>query len=565
MYIIMLGYELFSINKESSANNPRGNSQPIKKIFFQNSQVKLDKDLEEYNSEYLEKTKQLQNWLQMPLNTIDKKELNLPDLRVSDRQPSPYVEVYGAVKTNKNSESVLSITIGKKPNTIEYSLNVTTKEITQTQNSKVRLKIDDKNYFLKDINLFTSYVNSGLLDKDGTINNNVFDLTSRKFLEYVNTRACSLSKQGNLKFRIYILPNDSEIKVKEKEIISGGNLFSDYFGNMSSDYASTPTTTTKFLSYDDKAFVINCKQKRDFYKNLGIGKESLQKIFRPKEKTFNISGLEWTFVDISDYTHKFKNTGKGILTQLYENYKILSEGGHNEQINLKVICVRVNQAKQELLIDENLTMKQMSKMFSKINEKKIPILAFEVFIDKSNKNPLWNTYLYVVKNFLSGNNIQKEFLVTYFTKLLKHKIFDWIKMKNNTEQIEFFSKSEFCIKYLINTNFIQDYLKDNEKYALKIGQIARLYVDFKQGNKDENNSLGDILTYSKYDRERLRFVYSRISRGVQLAKVSDDSKESVTRKISSLRPENEILDEDASKDYSYFFFNGYYSTQEIKA
>jgi len=559
----MLAYELFSINKESTTNDPRGGSQPIKKIFFQNDKVTIDKDLEEYTSEYLEKTKQLQDWLQMPLNTIDKKELNLPDMRVSFAQPSPYIEVYGNVKTNKNSESVLSITIGKKPNIIEYSLNVPTGEITQNENSKVRLKIDDENYFLKNSNLFTAYVDSGILDKDGTINNNAFDLISRKFLEYAKTRPCNLTKQENLRFRIYILPNNSEIKVKEKEITTDGDLFLDYFGNTSSEYASTPTTTTKFLSYDDKAFTINCKQKSDFYKNLGIGKGSLQKIFRPKEKTFNISGLEWTFVDISDNKHKFRNTGKGILTQLYENYKILSKGGHNEQVNLKILCVRVNQAKQELLIDENLTMKQMSKMFSKIDE--IPFSAFEVLIDKSNKNPLWNTYLYVVKNFLSGNTIPKEFLLTYFTKLLRHKIFDWIKIKNNTEQIEFFSKSEFCIKYLINTDFTQNYLNSNEEYALRIGQIARLYVDFKYSNKDGDNSLGDILTYSKYDRERLRFVYSRISRGVQLAKVADASKDSVTKKISSLRPKEEISDEDASKDYSYFFFNGYYSTQEIKA
>ena len=83
----MLGYELFSINKESSANNPRGGSQPIKKIFFENGKVTIDKDLEEYASGYLEKTKQLQDWLQMPLNTIDKKELNLPDVRGLLRNP----------------------------------------------------------------------------------------------------------------------------------------------------------------------------------------------------------------------------------------------------------------------------------------------------------------------------------------------------------------------------------------------------------------------------------------------------------------------------------------------
>ena len=135
-------------------------------------------------------------------------------------------------------------------------------------------------------------------------------------------------------------------------------------------------------------------------------------------------------------------------------------------------------------------------------------------------------------------------------------------MKNMEEQREFFTRSDFCIKYLINTDHTQNYLNVNEMFALKIGQIARLYVDFKQKNGDKDNSLGDILTYSKYDRERLRFVYSRISRGVQLAKVEDGKKDNVTRQISSLRPKEEIADQDALKDYSYFFFNGYYS-QEI--
>jgi len=75
----MLGYELFLINKESSITDPRGKLQPIKKIFFQNSIITMDKDLEEYSSEYLKKFKQLQDWLQMPLNTIDSIELNLPE------------------------------------------------------------------------------------------------------------------------------------------------------------------------------------------------------------------------------------------------------------------------------------------------------------------------------------------------------------------------------------------------------------------------------------------------------------------------------------------------------
>ena len=140
----MLVYELFLINKESSANNPRSGSQSIKKIFFENGKVTIDKDLEEYASGYLEKTKQLQDWFQIPLNTIDKKELNLPDVRVSFAQSSPYVEVYGLLKQTK-TQKVLSITISKKPNLIEYSLMYRLKKLLrlkiQRSISKLMMKI----------------------------------------------------------------------------------------------------------------------------------------------------------------------------------------------------------------------------------------------------------------------------------------------------------------------------------------------------------------------------------------------------------------------------------------
>ncbi|MDA1346598.1 MAG: hypothetical protein O3C48_05215, partial [Crenarchaeota archaeon] len=67
----MLGYELFSINKESPGSDPRGRSQPIKKIFFQKGIVTLDKDLEEYTSECLEKTKQLQDCSNFSISVED--------------------------------------------------------------------------------------------------------------------------------------------------------------------------------------------------------------------------------------------------------------------------------------------------------------------------------------------------------------------------------------------------------------------------------------------------------------------------------------------------------------
>ena len=275
--------------------------------------------------------------------------------------------------------------------------------------------------------------------------------------------------------------------------------------------------------------------------------------------------MGWTFTDISNPDFKFVETKKGILTQLYENYRLLSKDkGIKSMAQLKVIYIRINQAKQEVLIDENLTMDKMNKMFSNIKE--IPPLCFEkVLIDTSGKNPIWNTYLYVVKNFLAGNKIPKSYLLSFFNKILKQSRYNWVKLKSKSEQNDFFLRTDFCLKSLSTSNDTKSYMDQNEEFAEKIGQIARTYIEFKQSNSETDNSLSDILTYSKYDQERLRFIVSRIGRGVQLSKVSDDIKQRVTKKISSLQPSKEIEDDSSSKDYSYFFFKGYYIDLEIAA
>jgi len=561
----MLAYELFHNNKDSTTNNPK-KQFPIKKIFYKNGKSIIEKTtLEEYGSAVTETTRQLQNWLVMPLNTIDAKKLNLPDYRTGTAGANPYIEIYGYLKTSKSLESKLSLSIGKKPNHIEHVLDLTSGKIQSNSNGKIFLKLDQKNYFLKSNHLFSEYVTSEIIDEKGILNAKVYDKIIQKFLEFAKKQESNFTRIGNNSFRIYILPDNSiiEFKKEPKKNNSEQESFVDYFGNTVTNYASTPTKTAKFLSSDDKAFTINCKQGRDFYKNLGIGNVSLEKIYTDPSQTFKINRLDWTFTDISNPDFKFVETKKGILTQLYENYQLLSKDkGPTSLTQLKTICIRVNQAKQELLIDENLTMDKMEKMFS--NLKDIPPLCFEkVLIDTSGQNPIWNTYLYVIKNFLAGNKIPKSYLLSFFNKTLKQKRYDWVKSKNKSEQNDFFLRTEFCLQSLSIRDNTKSYMDQNEEFAEKIGHIARTYIEFKQSNAETDNSLSDILTYSKYDRERLRFIVSRIGRGVQLSKVSDDVKKEVTKKISSLQPSKEIEDDSSSKDYSYFFFKGYYTNLEI--
>lgn len=560
---LMLAYELFYNNKDSNANQP-DRQLPFKKIFYENGVISIDETkVENYSGpEMPSDSKQIQEWLQMALNTIDVDELNLPDVRTGKNQANPYIEIYGLLKTTKTG-SKLIISLGNKYGAIEHTLDILTGEITKKSDPTINLKIDTKNYLIGEDQLFEKYVRTGIIDGNGKLNSEIYEDIANKFLNYAKQQQYEITKIGNNPFRIFILPNSDTIKFKTKtDDTLENSSFTDYFGNSSTHYASTPTKTSKFLSYDDKAFTINCKQETEFYRNLGIGKQSLQKIHVGASKTFTINRLNWMFTDITDPKFEFVQTKRGILSQLFENYKMVSNKTTKESAQIKAICIKTNQAKQELLIDENLTMEKMRNIFSGMVD--VPSMCFEeVLIDNSGQNPLWHMYLYVVRNFLSGNKIAKEYILSFFNKTLKQKRYDWVKLKNTSEQKSFFSKSDFCLKYLTTDDKLRNYMDQDEEFAQSIGKIARIYVDFKKDEPD--NSLTDILTYSKYDRERLRFIISRIGRGVPLSKIKEESKKSVTEKISSLQPDYEISDINSSKDLSYFFFKGYYSTQEIMA
>ena len=108
---IMLAYELYLRNKDSTANVVK-QQKPIKKIFVNKGKVTLDKTtIDEYGSETVGKYRILQESLAMPLNTSDRTLLNLPDSRTSSSQPNPYVEIYGTLKvTNMKATLLLQIT-----------------------------------------------------------------------------------------------------------------------------------------------------------------------------------------------------------------------------------------------------------------------------------------------------------------------------------------------------------------------------------------------------------------------------------------------------------------------
>lgn len=564
----MLAYELF-LNNKNSKSVPVKKVQLIKKIFYVDKKIMVDeKTLEEYGGMSKPGSDaQMQEALHMPLNTISAEELNLPDFRTGAASFSPYISVYAMVK-----EAVMKLRMNNlkksNSNSITHELDIQENKITKKVDGEPSLRLDREKYLIGSDGLFFRYVDSGIIDKDGALNLTVYDLIINEFFKYVKKQEFEgITDKGQSSFLIFILPGKDIIKYIDQENTKDEptDEFIDYFGNNASMYSARTTKNTKFLTYDDPAFTINCKQKNNFYKNIGIGKESLSKIYVPSTNKFTISNLEWVFTDILDPDYRFEETRQGFLSQIYKNYQnIKRDKGIRKQVQMKIMCMQISQAKQEILVEENLTMNRMNGLFGTMEN--VPALCFEMFIDNSGNKLIWNTYVYIIKNFLTQTKIHRDHLLALFNKILRREIYGWIKKKpGQLKPQNFFTKSEFCLKHLSAPTTVDSYMSENEKYAECIGAIARTYIDFKQRNKEHDNSLTDMLTYSKYDRERLRFIAARIGRGIHLSKIAEHEKDTVTNKVSSLHPDTEISDDASTKDYSYFFFKGYYNDMEAKA
>lgn len=447
----MLAYDLYLRNKDSSTNVVKL-QKPLKKIFVKNNQVAIDSTtLEEYGSGKSEKFRILQESMTMPLNTSDFSLLNLPDFRTSNSQPNPYVEIYGTLKVKK-LEPVLSLRIqGRKLPTkekreiLEAFYEISRDNISVIGDKDIELKIERKNYFMSKEALFEKYVESGILKKDGFFSSTLFKEIVNKFFRYARKIEMKPEKDMQLPFSVFVLPSASKIEFQGKAKIEDSNSFTDSFGNSASSYASESTKTAKFLSFDDKAFTINCKKNEGFYENLGIGSESLRCVYLPADQVFRIAGLNWMFTNLSDPYYKFKETSRGIFSQLYENYEKINSSGQTkrERALLKVVCFRTQQAKQEILIDDNLTMDRMKGLFSRCDIKSVPALAFEELIEKMDKNTLWNNYVYAIRSFLSQSNVPKSYLIALFNKFLRRHIYDWLKQKGEGKAIIFSREQTF--------------------------------------------------------------------------------------------------------------------------
>lgn len=572
--IKMLAYELFLKNQENK--NGFGNTLPIKKIFVKVDStivLQLDPKSLEHYGDNPSQNDSFRKTLSMPLNNLE--SVGLPNEATGSASKKPYLEFYGSYGKGKLEISVQGKKGEKQKTFYEYLFDFeNSKEVPTTKTDSLVLRLDRKNYFVQDKTLFEIYREAGIVNADSELSSEVFLRVCKAFASFWQEKKMYEQLKdfrGNIRFRIVVLPfslMSDELKIEyrgdEVIVVSSAEEFEDSFGNSATDYPSKATKTAKFISFDDQAFTINCRTGKDFYQNLGIGNQSFPKINMPSKGGFRISGLDWYFFDLTAPEFHFEKVGFGIYDQLLSNYKLLSSRpgvSASRASAMKIICAKKTQAKLEVLLDENLTFDQMKEMLCRAqdNLSRHPMALESLIIEKiknGKKVIMWTDYLAVIRCFMNGTSFDRKVLLQRYMNIMRETYLrNWIKgtEKEKTQKEKFFETSQFCLNLLTQDGKKGLDMNKNEDYAYKIGVIAGKYVKFKRDTGESNNSTNDILTYSKYDRERLRFVYRRIGIGISLSKVD---KSSIEQSVKEDIPTEEIEDAKANEDYSYFFYKG---------
>ena len=567
----MLIYELFLKNKDETDTLP-GESIPCKKVY-----AKLEKDqclvvldpktIDEYGQKFAPDSSQIQIALNMPL--LNQKSVGLPDHRTGSNSKPPYIVIFGLIKGAKIDLSMKGYLESGSKGSLSYEFDLQEGKEKLNASNDLLMRLEESKYLHEGVTLFDKYVNEGLISNASLFKASAFLKISEAFKDYCFSRNLKNILEANKKkipFRLVVLPMSMLNSGKPVECL-GDKCESetettkiDAFAFPMNSYANKPVIDkySKFISYDDEAFAINCNREEAFYESLGIGDQSIEKIKMPQG--FQISGLNWYFMSLTENAF-FEKKNTGIYEQLKHVYKKLTEDKSTvpELSQLKIICTDKSNAKIEVLLDENVTIDQLAKNF-KFNQPVAdysPPMAFEdVLLDKNQKGKIiWSFYIGAIRSTLIGINIDWSFLLALITKQIRKRLFKWIEeLPNCNEATDFFKKSEFCFKILQNLEACD--VNPFERYAYGIGQIVGEYLQYKRRTNEITNSTYDIMTYTKYDREKLRFVYQKVVLGLFLSKKYDSQGKAVEDEIANLLPKEEIDDDHSEVDYSYFFYKG---------
>ena len=559
----MLAYELYYQN-EKSGKEP-GSGQPIKKIYVNGNNVKLDStSISQYG--FTKTPDNMRNYLQenfdMPIDTIPK--VQLPKKIVASNSPKPYVKIFGYVKLfskmiKKDGEKVKQltgeITLGDKKSSQYARLSIPDLE-TEIESGDVDFKLNTTDYFIGEQSLYEAYAENKIIVQN-KLPSALFEKIASTFFEFLKEKKVDFIT-GKTSFLLYILPNESQITHKLQSNAATGSSFIDSF-NKKGQLPAKPTTGVFFISYDDPAFSINCKTKEGFYQNIGVSDTSLSKILLPETRVANIAGFKWYFIDLDDPDMIFKRRSNGIYDQLYWNYTQLDKKSLAKSKNYKAFCIKKSNAKLEVMIDDNLTMPRLDLMFKGVDQAKIPFNAYELLIVTRGKSTVYRYYIQAIKSLLSQIPFNRDQLNKIFTSQIRYEIRTWLTEKTDKNPNTFFERSEFCYKTL-NSKYVGHKLLKDEEFAVNVGRMAREYVDFRKSTKNDNNSLKDLLSKPKYDFDTLKFVIKSIGRGMHLINVSNKQYEDLLDRITKLTPSQDVSNTNRN-DLSYHFYMGYFKAK----
>ena len=326
-------------------------------------------------------------------------------------------------------------------------------DIIYNGNSPVQLKIYDKKdtlYYIGKLELHDAYIQAQIIDNENNLDCKLFKKICDKFFKFVKTKPWQqfVTEGKSVNFYLYVLPSDNPIEYDETRKKKLNKPIIDAFGNKTEYYPTRPTIEAKFMSDDDPAFTLNCKKNEEFYKLLNMGFESFEKVnFYPQDYFF-LSGLQWYF-QISDESHIENRITNGIYHQLVDIYSTMNNSTLEQKVSVKVICMKISNAKIEILIEENLTMAKLEKMLKIKND--IPSSAFESLLIKKNNSISWSAYLEAVRALLQSRTLERMHLIRIINNIFRAKLSEWITKKEYSKANEFFNKDIFLHK-LINQN-----------------------------------------------------------------------------------------------------------------
>lgn len=561
-FCTMLAYELFLENE--STGYDAGEGIPIKKIFVtKDAKIKIDDTpLDKYG--HLDIRNKLAEFLQthfdMPIDM--NKNLGLPEKRVASKAPKPYVTIRGNLKIypkKGQTSGKMTLSVPKKISFARLSIPDYEQEI---QSTDIPLNAVKENYYLGDTSLYRAYCENKIL-VDDKIPAKLFESICEEFFEYIK-KIKPVFPNGTCPFILYVLPSDKSITFDlSDDTVEPAQV--DSFGNKFSQYATKRSRGVFFLSYNNKEFTINCKQKQEFYKNLGIGKETLDKIILPNTKKMNITSFDfdWYFTSVENADLHFENKNVGIFGQLYNNYQKLREKKTTENNpKLLIFCIKKANSKLEVMISENLSLTRLGNIFSNINDE-IPRFVLEkTLIIERGKNKTFRYYIAAIKSIINQTSFDPVLLQKIFSEIIRVNIREWLKSERDAE--DFFIRSEFCKKHLKTTiknnqrmNQQDDHTAEQyTQFAKKIGIMARIYIDFRKKHEFENNSFKTILTKPKYDFKTLQDVVKQIGLSVNRLKLDSNDEKILLENLSKHIPDIDTID--SKDDYSYYFYLGYF-------